>query len=471
MNEKYTVIIDAAHGGKDLGKCANNFHEKDYCLYLSKYLMLALNQADLTVKLSREEDYDLDPSSRIDKIKNLITNSNKTIIISLHSHFDDKNTAIIYSKDDNTNLASIIYKNMKENNLKATKPTVKILPADWNKDYHYIMREINQIPTIILSCFYNTTNPSENCNKIISVIAKSILKFIESTDMRYSYTVKKGDSLYSIAKNNNTTVENIKNLNNLSSNLLSLGQILEIPDNDDTDTLEYFTYTVKSGDNLYAIARKYNTTAEQIKNLNNLASNLLSIGQILKIPLKIPSDETITIPTYENYVVKKGDSLYSIAKKFNTNVNDIMKDNSLTSTNLTIGQVLKIKTSSSDFIPTDECIGDPSLYEEVEETEIYIVEKGDSLYSIARKFNTTVDNIIKANNLTSTSLSIGQSLEIPKSSTETTTTINYTVKKGDSLYSISKLYNTTPENIKNLNNLKSNNLAIGQILKIERKNN
>ncbi len=66
-------------------------------------------------------------------------------------------------------------------------------------------------------------------------------------------------------------------LNNLSSNLLSIGQVLKIP------TTSSNTYTVQKGDSLYSIAKKFNTTVNEIKTKNNLTSNTLSIGQILKI--------------------------------------------------------------------------------------------------------------------------------------------------------------------------------------------
>ena len=95
-----------------------------------------------------------------------------------------------------------------------------------------------------------------------------------------------------------------------------------------------------------------------------------------------------------NYTVKKGDNLYSIAKKYNTSVSNILGLNNLTSTNLKIGQLLKI--------PANNIIQD----------KIYIVQKGDSLYSIANKYNTTVNNIKNKNSLTSNILQIGQKLII-----------------------------------------------------------
>ncbi len=130
-------------------------------------------------------------------------------------------------------------------------------------------------------------------------------------------------------------MDEIKRLNNLTSNNLSIGQILKVPSNN-TES-ENITHVVIGGDSLYSIARKYNTTVDEIKRLNNLTSNTLSIGQVLKIPSS--SDSSLS---YINYVVISGDSLYSIARKYNTTVDEIKRLNNLTSSTLSIGQTLKI---------------------------------------------------------------------------------------------------------------------------------
>lgn len=90
-----------------------------------------------------------------------------------------------------------------------------------------------------------------------------------------TYVVSSGDTLYGIAKKFDVSVDNLKTANNLTSNMLSVGQKLIIPIDEDT------TYVVSSGDTLYSIARKFNTTVDKIKELNNLSNNSLSIGQIL----------------------------------------------------------------------------------------------------------------------------------------------------------------------------------------------
>lgn len=112
-------------------------------------------------------------------------------------------------------------------------------------------------------------------------IGQKLIVSKPSPSTKSTYTVVKGDSLYGIANKFNTTVDSIKKANNLTSNLLSIGQVLEIPTTSSTSTV---TYTVKKGDTLYSIARTYNTTVDSIKKLNNLASTSLSIGQTLILP-------------------------------------------------------------------------------------------------------------------------------------------------------------------------------------------
>ena len=218
------------------------------------------------------------------------------------------------------------------------------------------------------------------------------------------YTVKAGDTIYGISKQFGVSAMDIYNLNNLTNSNIKVGQVLKIPTNSGTNPSNMFYYTVKKGDSLYSIARIYNTTVNEIIKLNNLKSTNLSIGQTLRIP---ETNESVTTmpPSFINYTVKKGDNLYSIAKNNNISVDTIIQDNALNTNNLFIGQVLKIRTDNS---VVEECFG--SSYSPT--TNTYTVKKGDSLYSIAKKFNTTVNDLISKNNLKSTNLSIGQILKI-----------------------------------------------------------
>ena len=219
-----------------------------------------------------------------------------------------------------------------------------------------------------------------------------------------SYVVKQGDTLYGISNQFGVSVTDLKKANNLSSNVLSIGQNLTIPSTSGSNPNSTFIYTVKRGDSLYSIAKVYGTDVNSLIKLNELKSNVLSIGQKLIIP---ESDFTVTEkPSYITYIVKRGDSLYSIAKQYNTTVSELMKDNGLKSTTLSIGQTLRIRTT--DTVSVLECFGE----DYTPSTNTYTVKKGDSLYSIAKQFNTTVDSIKSKNNLTSNNLAIGQILKI-----------------------------------------------------------
>ena len=200
------------------------------------------------------------------------------------------------------------------------------------------------------------------------------------------YVVKKGDTLYSIARQYGISVDALKQANNLSSNNLTIGMSLIIPDmNMDSSLDNEEIYIVQAGDSLYKIAGMYNMTVNELKALNNLTSNNLSIGQRLRV---VQNSET----NDNTYTVKAGDSLYSIAKKYNVSVEALKQANNKTSNLLSIGEVLIIPgmTPSSN--------------------RIHVVQAGDTLYNIAKIYNTTVNDIIKLNNLTNTTLMIGQRL-------------------------------------------------------------
>jgi len=278
----------------------------------------------------------------------------------------------------------------------------------------------------------------------------------QSQTNHLTYKVLDGDTLYSIAQQYNTTVDAIKQANRLSSNLLQIGQELIIPYGA-TSTPTYTrekTYTVVSGDTLYSIADRNGTTVDAIKQANNLNSNVLSIGQTLTIP-----SGGSTVPTQKNgtsYTVVSGDTLYSIADRYGTTVGAIKQDNNLTSNILNIGQTLSIPAGSG-LAPTQKT------------GTSYTVVSGDTLYSIADRYGTTVDAIKQDNNLTSNILNIGQTLSIPAGGglvpTQKTGT-SYTVVSGDTLYSIADRNGTSVDAIKQANKLTSNNLSIGQTLTI-----
>ena len=150
------------------------------------------------------------------------------------------------------------------------------------------------------------------------------------------YVVRSGDTLWLLAQRFGTTVDAIKNLNGLTSDDLQIGQVLKIPAAQAPDG-SYFEYIVRSGDTLWLLAQRFGTTVDAIIDLNGLPNNNLSIGQILKIP----SAGASPAPYFE-YTVRSGDTLWLLAQRFGTTVNAIKNLNNLRSDNLSIGQVLRI---------------------------------------------------------------------------------------------------------------------------------
>ena len=276
-----------------------------------------------------------------------------------------------------------------------------------------------------------------------------------------TYIVQSGDTLYGIAKKFNTSVRRIQEDNNLKDTTLIPGEKIKIYEMSDNNPTECVTYTVKKGDNLYSIARKYDTTIEEIKRYNNLTNNNLSINQKITIPCYNEKININTKPNYISYLVKKGDTLYSIAKKYGTNVEQIKKDNNLSNNNLEIGTNILI-LDNNKIESFEECYGED--YMSNTDYNIYIVKKGDSLYSIAKKFNVSVSEIKNLNMLSNDNLSIGEELKIPTSLNNTDG--KYIVQKGESLYSIAKKFNTTVDEIKRKNNLTNNLITIGDVLNV-----
>ena len=446
------VIIDPGHGGTDSGATGNNLLEKDYNLLISKYMYDRFKELGVPVAITRDSDTTLSPTDRVNTILNKFGNSSDVILISNHVNSGGGEGAeVIYALKNRDTLAKRILENIGATGQTTRKYYQRRLPSDTSKDYYFIHRNTGNLePLIVEYGFIDNTKDveflKENYKELAEAVISAVANYIgvpytpPEGITTNTYVVQKGDSLYSIANKLGTTVSELKKENNLTSNTLQIGEVLRIPTKEIYEGEEN-VYIVQKGDTLYSVAMANNTTVDELKKANNLTSNILSTGQLLKIPSALLPEST--------YTVKKGDSLYSIANKYNTTVEELKRINNLTSNTLSIGQVLKL--------PSDK----PNKIEQEKNTITYTVQKGDSLYSIARKYSTTIDKIKDLNNLTTNLLSIGQVLLIP---TNTNLETTYTVQKGDSLYSIAKKYNTTVDKLKQLNNLTSNLLSIGQIL-------
>ena len=332
------VVIDSGHGGVDGGSSGNGILEKEYTLKISNYIRKRLDELGIENAMTRTSDELLDQSARPKRAQSFFGKGDDVIVLSNHLNAGGGDGAeIIYALRNTDALSKLIAKELESSGQNVRKYYQRRLPSNPSKDYYYLLRDTPNNETLIVEYgFLDSTGDDVNLIKnnwedLAEAVVKALANYIgvpyslnEESDY---YVVKKGDSLWSIAKKYNMTVDELKSINNLKSNLLSIGQRLKIKESNDNQNI----YIVKKGDTLYKIANMYGTTVDNLKALNNLKNNNLSIDQKLIVPSK-----------NKIYIVQKGDSLWSIARKYDTTVDSIKRNNNLSTNVLQIGQKLKI---------------------------------------------------------------------------------------------------------------------------------
>ena len=449
------VVIDPGHGGEDPGASANGIVEKDYTLMISEYMANRLSELGIENALTRDSDVTLDSTTRPKTAQSLFGTGSDVILVSNHINAGGGDGAeIIYALRNSDTLSSKIANEFIKSGQNVRKYYQRRLPSNSSKDYYYMLRETPNNESIIVEYgFLDSTGDDVNQIKnnwktLAEAVVRALADYIGVTYIPPEgmgevsdniYIVKKGDTLYGIANKYGVSVEELKRLNNLGSNSLSIGQVLQIPNVDVTQGNENI-YVVKEGDTLYSIASNYGMSVDELKSLNNLGSNILSIGQQLVVDNKSAS-------TMDTYTVKAGDTLYSIASKYGLSVEELKRLNNLTSDILSIGEVLNVTNSYVPSTPSNSYVvkkGD-SLYSiarrynisvddlkaannktsnllSIDEVLIiptstssktYKVKAGDSLWKIATNYGVSVNALKEANGLSSNIISIGQVLVIP----------------------------------------------------------
>ena len=456
----YRIVVDAGHGGSDPGAVSGNLKESDFNLEAALYMYNRFNELGVPVVITRDSDKTLTRSERLNTMNNSFGNDSNVIILSNHINAGGGEGAeVVYPLRSDDVLAKSILDEIGNAGQIKRKVYQRVLPENPSQDYYYIMRDTPNTTSLLIEYGF-IDNPSDvyklqnNLTDYAEAVVKAVSNYI---GIPYklpggvevpsnTYTVKRGDSLYSIARMYNTTVAELRLLNDLTSDILSIGQILLLPTtNQDNNDLNTSTYIVVLGDNLYSIAGKFNVSVVDLINFNNLSSTVLVPGQVLTIP----NDNIINT----TYIVKKGDTLYGIASSYGVTIDDIKILNNLDSNDIYINQEL--------LIPSDKTITETNY-------EVYTVQPGDTLYKIANTYGVTVNDIININNLNNTNLSIGQRLQIPLKEV-TSSNFVYKVKKGDTLYKIASNFGLTVLDIMELNNLDSTTLIVGQELFIPQK--
>ncbi|MBP7563122.1 MAG: LysM peptidoglycan-binding domain-containing protein [Candidatus Cloacimonetes bacterium] len=325
---------------------------------------------------------------------------------------------------------------------------------------------------------------------LIILLIFSLLTYEALFAATNQHKVKSGDTLYRISKKYNIPVDELKKINHLNTDALKLGQIILLEEKKTNEkkskkqSVSNQTYKVKSGDNLSSIAKKHGLTVDELKRMNQMSSNKLSVGQELTVskaiqapennePERIADQEEDNNVSVQNttYKVKKGDTLFRIAKAHNIKVDELKKINNIRNNELKVGQVLlinKIKQPSSVSVQGSDS-----------ESKIIIthrVKKKETLASIAKLYGTSKGEIQKLNSLKSSRLKAGQVLKIqtakPENEPQQSEPLRlnekfHIVKKNQSLSAIAKLYQIDIIDLLDYNNLKDFDVREGQRIWLE----
>ncbi len=290
--------------------------------------------------------------------------------------------------------------------------------------------------------------------------AKAFAKIPDDQRMTFvRYKVRRGDTLGRIAGKYSVPVAAVQRMNGIrDARKMKVGQTLLIPVRSAELGSRTITHIVSKGESLSVVAKKYESSAQSIRDLNKLKGDTLSVGQRLKVNTKGGSGTVAAAPskkksnvsrsTSSHYTVRSGDSLYVIATAHGTTVDALRKLNSLTRKSVIHpGQNLRVAAAPPK-----------------PKTSSYAVRSGDTLSGIAARHGMRTAELKKLNKLSGDSIKVGQKLKVTGGGVAAS--VSHEVKSGDSLYGIASKYSVSVDAIKRSNSLKGNTIRPGQKLKI-----
>jgi len=338
-----------------------------------------------------------------------------------------------------------------------------------------------------------------------SVVASNVSTQSGATAANGYYTVKAGDTLYGISRKFGMSLSQLVSVNGISaSSLIVPGQTLRVAGGETTSTVVKTTattsrtsggnYLVQPGDTLYSIARRSGMSLNSLLTLNGLSqSSVIYPGQSLTISQsdsRVATKSSYTakplasgVSTSGTYTVQAGDTLYGIARRSGMSLNTLLSLNGLShSSVIRPGQTLKLSGASNATVASP--VSYKSTASSASTSGTYTVKAGDTLYRIAYNHGISLTTLLSINGLSETSTILpGQQLVVSgsaKTTATTTTTTSaktvsystgastHTVKAGDTLFRIAKNNGLTLSELKALNGLTSNNIRVGQVLKVSK---
>ena len=223
---------------------------------------------------------------------------------------------------------------------------------------------------------------------LLSLVFLSPVAFAQQT-----VTVKPGDTLWSLSQQHGITIEAILSANGLTGTDLIPGATLYLPIAPAPET-----YTVQNGDTLYDIAVAFNISADSLIAINNIDGSIIKPGQVLSLQAPINNPPAPLVVT-----VNPGDNLWGIAASYDTSAEAIMLVNNLLSDVINPGAQLLIP---GRYAATTNADQGGTVAQTIQ------VARGDTLWDIAQRYNTSVTALISANNMNGTSIEVGQELRI-----------------------------------------------------------
>jgi membrane-bound lytic murein transglycosylase D len=237
-------------------------------------------------------------------------------------------------------------------------------------------------------------------------------------------------------------------------------------------------HTVRSGDNLYSIARRYGSTVSAIRQANGLRGSLIRPGQRLLVP-RFPGSAPAAAPETRrasndgSYTVRKNDTLWDIARAFSVSLDSLCAANGLSRRSvIKPGQTLVIPGRSGAAQPRSASKAAPSA-----SGRSHTVTNGDTLYDIARSYEVSVADLKRLNGLSGSRIHPGQKLEIPvarrtggSDRQHVAEPRTYRVRRGDTLYDIARRFGVSVSALRSANGLTTSRIYPGDVLRIPSSN-